>query len=257
MRRVITTNKLDRLPPSTPAFMFDEAAGVECRADVRPPFSTFGTSVRYLGPVLPEAIDALDTFATELQRLFARHLRALVFANVWRKKLPGEHVNRHAEGRAFDLAGVWWNEIEGLTAADYGKRRKEAIAVEACLRLVFPTVLGPASNRAHGGERPHWHVNVVEEPIEPAITEKELADSKRGVRKVEVVYLQDACNTVHGIDVGSCDGWYGPKTSQGVNRILSQLDFIGSPEISNPDAYQAVNIATALVGAGQLEKLDL
>ena len=251
MQTTTTTDQLDGSPPETLAIMFNTVSGVDIRADVTAPYNTFGVSVRPRGPVLPEFMNVLEDYVEDLQRLAARRIDALVLCSVWRAAKPGERFNRHAEGRAIDIGGVWWKgqeiERQRVAAWDYNDDRKRSIAVEAVARMHFGTVLGPASNKAHAH---HWHVDTGKEP---EITERELQQSEGGERKIEVVALQDACRVVHGIDVGKLDGRWGPKTDAGVSRVLEGLDVDTDLDIISPATYQAFNLATALVGFGIVE----
>jgi hypothetical protein len=248
MQTLKTTDKLLNSPPSTAAVLFDAVAGVQVRADVKRPYDTYGTPIKHVGPVLPNFMNTIEDWVMELQRLAAKSIEALVLCSVWRAAKEGEKVNRHAEGQAMDIGGVWWNLRDGITAWGYGSRRREAVALEATLRLHFGTVLGPTSNKAHAK---HWHVDTGKEP---AITPDELAASKGGVRKVEIVYLQDACSTVHGLKVVQ-DGLWGPKTEAAVCDVLAELVSSLKPDITAPEVYRAFNVATALVGFGHVEEV--
>lgn len=246
MQRLTTTDRLLNSPPGTPAVLFNQVSGVHIRADVKHPYDTFGTSVRHVGPVLPSFMNTLEDFVMDLQHKAARSLEALVLCSVWRAAKEGERFNRHAEGLAADIGGFWWNRRDGVTAWEYSRRRRQAVACEAVLRCYFGTVLGPTSNLDHAN---HWHVDAGKAP---ELDAGELAQSDGGVRKVEVVYLQDACSTVHGIPL-EWDGIWGPKTKAAVAQVLAGLDSADG-DITNPSSYRAFNVATALVGFGQVEE---
>jgi hypothetical protein len=226
---------------------FNEALGITIRADVTHPYDQFGTTVRKVGPVLPEMMDTIEAFLRDLQQLSARKVEALTLCSVWRPAKEGERRNRHAEGKAIDIGGVWWDRRDGITAWGYGAQRKQAVAFEAVQRIHFGTCLGPTSNQQHAN---HWHDDIGKEP---GITPSELAASQRRERKVEVVFVQDACSTVHGIPL-KLDGWWGDLTEAAVNQVLRGLDGVDLDlDITIPMTYKAFCVATALVGFGVLE----
>lgn len=248
MQRLTTTDKLLNSPPGTAAMMFNQVVGVDIRADVIHPFNTLGNTVRHVGPVLPVMMNTLEDFLQELQILSARKVEALTLCSVWRAAKEGERWNRHAEGKAIDIGGLWWDRREGITAWHYGRQRQEAVAFEAVQRIHFGTVLGPTSNQDHAN---HWHCDIGKDP---AITPSELQASRDGTRRVEVVYLQDACSTIHGIPL-ELDGKWGDLTEGAMKYVLGQLEG-ADLDITNPTTYRMFNVATALVGFGQVEAPD-
>lgn len=247
-----TSTKLWGSPPGATAIEFNSVSGIEVRADVVKPYGTFGKPVRPRGPVLPTFYNTVEDWVDELQRLAGKKLVALVLCSVWREAKEGDRINRHAEGKAMDIGGVWWNRDDGVTASKYyGSRHKEAVGVEASMRMFFGTVLGPSSNKAHGGENAHWHVDTGKAT---EISPDELRDSRRGVRKVEIVYVQDAITSVHGMDCGRIDGQWGPKTAAAFEVLMSTVN-AHMINISVPTVYRAFNLATALVAFGHIEQI--
>jgi len=236
-------------PPGTPGYIFSALAGVPIRAAIARPYCSFGVPVHHVGPVTKQAFTAFTSWAEDLQRLSARPVEAIALCSVWRPHKPGK-PSQHPRGLAMDVGGIWWAEDDGVTAADYGSRRKEAVAIEATMRLHFGTVLGPTANAAHAD---HWHCDVGREP---EITEAELAQSASGTRKVEVVWLQEAATVVHGRWLEP-DGIWGPRTSEAVTAIGHGLDSDEDRPITCPVVYQAFCLATALVGFGQLERVGV
>lgn len=249
MQKTIGTDRLHGSPPGTQAFIFDEVAGVEYRADVVRPYNTYGSTVRKLGPVLHDFYDRLDDWTFQVQELSGRRLAAVVSCSVWRRHPPrsARPVSSHTMGRGIDIGGVWWSRDDGITAWGYGDRRREAVALEATMRLYFGTVLGPTANKSHAD---HWHCDTCKPP---AITWSELSQSARGIRKVEVVYLQESCSVVHGQQL-EVDGIWGEQTRRAVHRVVSTLR-VSSHDIRDPETYLAYNVATALVGFAQVEQL--
>lgn len=248
MKSTVKTNLLYGSGPGAEAVVFNRLEGVPFRADTKPPFASIGMHVGRLGPVLPSFAERLTEWVFHLQELSGRCCYAVVTPSVWRAHPDGSErpVSRHTRGQAIDIGGVWWGRDDGVTAWGYSQRRREAIAVEATLRLLFGTVLGPASNEAHAD---HWHVDSGRAPL---VSWSELRQSQLGTRKVEVVYLQEACAHVHGVELVS-DGIWGPKTAAAVSRVVSSLRS-PSADIRDPEAYLAFNVATALRGFGQLER---
>lgn len=249
MRRTITTNLFHGLPSGAPGVLFDEVAGVPVRADIEPPFGSYGQRPRHVGPVVPAFLDRLGDWIFQLQDLSGRRLDAVVACSVWRRHRAGSErpVSSHSRGRGLDIGGVWWSPDDGVTAAGYGQRRREAVSVEATLRLIFGTVLGPSANRQHAD---HWHVDDIRSP---GITRTELQQSACGQRRVEVVYLQESCNVVHGQDV-DVDGIWGAETDRAVARVVRGLR-TSTGDIRDPETYLGFLVATALVGFGQIESV--
>lgn len=245
MQRYITTSKLDRSPPSTTAVEFDEVAGVEIRADTTAPYDTWGRGVLYVGPVLPHTLEVLEATIRDLQRLAGRKPKALVLASVWRKKKPGEKVNRHTEGRAIDIGGIWWTERDGTTAWSYPQNPRDLLACEAVIRLSWGTVLSWEYNAKH-----HHHIHA-DTGGTVGVTAAELAVSKAGFPKVEVTFLQAALTHVLGRPV-KIDGLWGDReTAPAVAAVLEEL---GAPaDITDPRAWAAFCTAVAMVGFGRVE----
>jgi hypothetical protein len=245
MHQSIATDKLLHQPPGTAAALFNSVRGIQVRADVKSPYDTFGTAVRHVGPVLPETMETVENWATEFQRLAHIEMSALVLCSVWREAKVGEVINRHAEGRALDIGGVWLSRLKGVTAWGYSKDREQAIGLEASLRLFFGTVLGPTANKAHAH---HWHVDIGR-PVE--LTAGEIEESRRW-RKVEVVFIQDALVTLFGHRGLAIDGYYGPKTRAAASSVLAE---VGYPDgsITSHSAYKAFLRAAVYVGWGVVE----
>jgi hypothetical protein len=237
MHRRILTNAIWGSPSGTPAVLFDSVSGVSFRADVVPPFRTYGIRVRRLGPITLGAYEAIGAWIDDLQRLSDRVLSAVVACSVWRPHAEGR-FSRHPMGQAIDIAGVWWDRCDGVSACRYGMRRRVAVGIEATMRLHFGTVLGPTADRRHGD---HWHCDVGRAP---QITVHELAQSAKGTRKVEVVFLQEACTIVHGKRLKP-DGVWGPKTMTAVGEVTSSIDGLSFEDITQSWAYAAFLTTTA------------
>lgn len=226
------------------AFVFTMAGGIQLNTDVVHPYNAFGRPAVKLGPVRRSFLSRLDTWAGHLADLSDCNVAAISVCSVYRPHTGSGEVSRHAEGLAADVGGVWWAPDDGTTAWDYAADRRRAVAVESTMRLFFGTVLGPTSNRRH---RDHWHVDCGKVP---GITWRELRHSADGRRRIEVVYLQEACRVVHGVPL-ALDGIWGPRTAAAVGRVL---DATRAPrDIRNPEAFVAFATATALVGFGQVE----
>jgi len=246
MQRSITTDKLLHQPPGTAAVLFNSVRAVQVRADVKSPYDTFGTAVRHVGPVLPETMETFENWVTEFQRLAHIELSAVVLCSVWREAKVGEVINRHAEGLALDIGGVWLSRLKGITAWGYSRDRERAVGLEASLRLFFGTVLGPTANKDHAH---HWHVDLGKAV---GLTAGEIEESRRW-RKVEVVFIQDGLVTLFSHRGLAIDGSYGPKTKAAVGSILAELGY-SDGDITNPSAYKAFLRAAVYVGWGVVEK---
>ena len=228
------------------AFLFSAAGDIPLRADIAHPYNTYGREVFRLGPVRERFLSRLDDLARHLVSLSGRSVEAIVTCSVFRRYPGRGSVSRHALGQAIDIGGVWWTAEDGTTAWDYAADRRRAVAVESTMRLFFGTVLGPTANRKH---RDHWHLDTGKTP---SITWRELRQSADGRRRVEVVYLQEACSVIHNIPL-ALDGIWGPRTASAVGRVLAATR--APQDIRNPEAYVAFCTASALVGFGQVEQL--
>jgi hypothetical protein len=160
-------------------------------------------------------------------------------AYVPREKKPGD---RHAIGTAFDLSGFSFADAAGAWFWELWHKHKaspkEALAIEAVLRLHCPQVLGPWYNTAH---EDHWHCD-----------DRAGAAGFQARSKADVRFLQAALRHVWDLEPGSIDGDLGPKTLVAATRAL---DEIGQPEvIERPEVWRAWLNATAHGGLGIAER---
>ena len=149
----------------------------------------------------------LDACFAELQEVCPLGRPDLILsAGTWVEK-PGYHGN----GEAFDLDAVHWAGKK-FVCDEFPSDSRFYLGVDAVLRKHIPTVLNYYYNSLH---HDHLHVDM---------------GGEMGFTRArsEVLFLQAALTHVLGIPVGTIDGDWGPNTSGGTERALTELGIAGS-----------------------------
>lgn len=146
--------------------------------------------------------------------------------------------DRHWQGKAFDLVAIHWKDVEPLRAGLGPRDAGRYIGTESILRIHLPQVLGWFyGDTSH---KSHWHCD-----------DKLLVDGFQPTSYADVAFLQAALHYVWGINTGSIDGKFGPRTCAASTKALDQ---IGQPEvITQIEVWRAFLRATARGGWGQVE----
>lgn len=136
---------------------FDTIAGVPVSydRDTHASYGTRGRVMKKLGPVTPRFFKALEACVEEIGELCPWGKPELIVTG-------GVHgdgtdpANRHSQGRAFDLDGLWWPSRPPLVAKKAPDTPILYCAVDAVLRRHVGTVLNYWYNAAH---QDHWHID--------------------------------------------------------------------------------------------------
>ena len=150
----------------------------------------------------------LDACFAELEDVCPLGRPTLILsAGAWVDK-PGFH----GSGEAFDLDAIHWTDKK-FVCGEFLTDKRFYLGVDAVLRKHVPTVLNFFYNDAH-----HDHLHA------------DLGGAMRFTRaESEVYFLQAALTHVLDIPVG-IDGDWGPNTSAGTERALTELGISGSIE---------------------------
>lgn len=243
----IRTNQLDGQPPNTDAIMFNDIAGIQLRADVTPPFKTFGVTVKPRGPVQTVFYTALCDVVYGLEQFSGKKLKAIVTPSVWRAKKPNETVNRHAEGIAIDIGSVWWEDDIHVTAFGFQDNPRVYLGCWAVFWMHMAMALGHLQ-KAHEN---HWHLQLLSQGRRiGAVSKFELS----GDVQMKVIFIQLVLRHLYGVTL-HVDGQWGTKeTEPAVNRILEQLE-CDQPDILEPGQWLKFLEAAAFTGFGRVEKM--
>jgi hypothetical protein len=160
--------------------------------------------------------DKVVCFVDELSHLLP-NLSSLVLAGAWHDKWRTDKNHkpcRHCQGRAIDVDSVWWDNdcMSLVTETAYGTNRKTYLGIEAVLRRTFGTVLNWAYDSDH---HDHWHCD---DGTAPVLRTSDLT----GRKSSRVLFIQDALQTVFGLDCGPMDGKWGPVTDAAFRKIARE-----------------------------------
>lgn len=140
-------------------------------------------------------------------------------------------AGRHSHGTAFDLCGFAWSSgplAHWMLADKWNTAPKEAIAVEALLRLHLPQVLGPQywerdkRHELHGGWRHRGHYHVDDREDAKGFQPRHSSDVRWTQWNLNEVWRPANARAL------ALDGRWGTKTAR---ALATALEEIGEPAV--------------------------
>ncbi|MEA2207073.1 MAG: hypothetical protein QOE77_3849 [Blastocatellia bacterium] len=181
----------------------------------RPPVAPYGSrGVAYDFHGTNELESKLDACFAELEQVCPLgRPEVLTSGGAWVDK-PGFH----GSGEALDLDGIHWAN-KAFVTLNFPTDRRFYLGIEAVLRKHFPTVLNYYFNAAH---HDHLHLDLGGQIAFNRVRSK-------------ILFLQAALTYVLEIPV-AIDGGWGPETSGGITRALTELNISG--QLENLDTWR-------------------
>jgi hypothetical protein len=159
----------------------------------------------------------------------------VAIAQIWSGGVgrEGNGQSYHHRNRAFDLDALIFEDAGKWVASTFPERPFIYLAIEACLRMSFGTVLNHDYNAAH---KDHLHFD-----------NGTAVRFKRDARS-HALFVQHTLVRLFNHDVGPAgfDGVFGPDTEAALTRVRSDLGIGGLSEVVNWKAYLRVCMETAL-----------
>lgn len=194
--------------------VFEKLAGVPTNYD-RDNSQQYGTRGR------KAKFSAEKSFIRELETCFEKLWEVSGFGPADVITSAGAFVDHgggghHPTGTAFDLDGIFWQNVSFVTLFDGFRGRNVSLyyGVEAHLRQHFGQVLNFDYNADH---RDHFHIDIGREVG--------FSESSRAL----TVFVQGVAQRIYKKDIGptSIDGQYGDDTDRAVSSILKDLGITG------------------------------